>query len=81
MDCNAVMDDNNGSLLLCNFAPEYQRKFGTQLRPNDYGFSKICELVDCFSCVFQIFGEKNMKVVVQRDKILNPVIGKISPTS
>ena len=72
MECNAVLKENEGSLLLCNFAPEYQRLYGNTLRPSDYGFNKVLELMECFSCLMKVYGEKNMKIVVQKQRVLDP---------
>ena len=71
-DSRSVLLENDGSLLLCNFAPEYQRKYNKQLKALDYGIAKIGDLVEYFSGIFKVFGEKNMKVIVLKEKYLKP---------
>ena len=77
MECLNVVIDNNGSLLLCNFDAEYLKKFRKHLLVKNLGFNKIKDLLDCFSCVLNIYGENQTKVVVQKDQLLNPKEGKL----
>jgi len=66
-----VVEENQGALLLCNFVPEYQRKFNAPFKALDYGFQKIGDLIEYFSFLFRVYGEKNMKVIVLRQRYLN----------
>ncbi|XP_066927904.1 meiosis regulator and mRNA stability factor 1-like [Clytia hemisphaerica] len=72
MECDSVIEEHCGSLLLCNFDAEYLKKFGKHLLPKKLGFSKVKELLDCFSCVLKVYGENQTKFIVQKEKILNP---------
>lgn len=74
MECLDVVKNNQGSLLLCNFDAEYLKQFRKHLMVKKLGFSKIKDLLECFSCVFNIYGENQMKVVVEKEKLLNPPI-------
>ena len=74
MECLEVVKNNQGSLLLCNFDAEYLKQFRKHLLVKKLGFSKIKDLLECFSCVFSIYGENQMKVVVEKEKLLNPPI-------
>ena len=47
-DSRSVLLENDGSLLLCNFAPEYQRKYNKQLKALDYGIAKLVTLWNIF---------------------------------
>ena len=74
MQCLEVVKNNQGSLLLCNFDAEYLKLFRKHLLVKNLGFSKIKDLLECFSCVLNIYGENQMKVVVEKEKLLNPPI-------
>ncbi|XP_057311625.1 meiosis regulator and mRNA stability factor 1-like isoform X1 [Hydractinia symbiolongicarpus] len=71
-ECGAVLEENDGALLLCNFAPEYQRKYNIHLKATSYNFSKISDLLESLSPILKVYGEKNKKVVVLKDRVLNP---------
>lgn len=72
MECDEVVGNHNGALLLGNLPLEYQQKFGKTLSPSEFGFNKVYQLVKSFSCVLSICGEADALVLVQKERMLNP---------
>ncbi|XP_065659910.1 uncharacterized protein LOC100201018 isoform X5 [Hydra vulgaris] len=62
--CKSVVDFHHGTLMLCNFATEYHKMHGTQIKLADYGFKKILDLITCFHKIFLVHTEKNMKLII-----------------
>ncbi|XP_047143402.1 meiosis regulator and mRNA stability factor 1 isoform X2 [Hydra vulgaris] len=69
--CKSVVDFHHGTLMLCNFATEYHKMHGTQIKLADYGFNKILDLINCFHKIFLVHTEKNMKLIISIEHLNN----------
>ncbi|XP_065659913.1 meiosis regulator and mRNA stability factor 1-like isoform X2 [Hydra vulgaris] len=71
--CKSVVDFHHGALMLCNFATEYHKMHGTQIKLADYGFKKILDLITCFHKIFLVHTEEKKKLIISIEHLSNSI--------